>query len=92
MWKKKPLIDEVNAKLARIEYQRDLDQNPNAVYPGEVECKQALRWLKGENVSIDFKIESRQRDGKWVHSLLHGSLGFSAASPLVVITPDGIVL
>ena len=91
MWKKPQFAKAILAKLDEINRQKQVDANPNATYHNEQEYRQAIDWLKGRETRIDFKVESRQRDGVWRHSLLHGTLGFSAASPLITIVDGEVV-
>lgn len=89
MWKKKAFIDEIKSKLSRIAAQKasdsPLEPHVSRTYGEEKECHDALLWLSGKHANRDFKIESRQRDGQWFHSLMYGSGGYSAANPLAVI-------
>lgn len=92
MWKKADMKREIKAKLAEIDEQRRRDTKDHGeiyasvTYANEKECRGALLWLAGKNAPMDFKVESRQRDGVWTHRLLYGAAGYSAANELIKIT------
>lgn len=73
----------IRKKLARLVKARLA--NMEADHHERRDFAQALFWLQGDEVTVDFKIESRfsRKRGTWVWRLLYGVCGLSAASTLV---------
>ena len=89
MWTKSKFLREVRTQIAAIDQRRKTDEPADEfasiTYANEREYRDALLWLLGKPCDRDFKIESRNIGGVWRHTLMAGSLGYSAANPLITV-------
>lgn len=71
--------------MLREERRRIAENGPHAATERRSQLQDALTWIDGGSARADFKIEARQREGRWRLVMLAGLLGYSASDPLLTV-------